>query len=60
MAQKNIEKCTKVTENIMHKKQIYLTAAKEYNINGGKENVKAFVLSKLSNLERQKSCISKT
>ena len=49
-----------MTENITHKKQIYLTAAKEYNINGGKENVKAFVLSKLSNLERQKACISKT
>ena len=49
-----------MTENITHIKQIYLTAAKEYNINGGKENVKAFVLSKLSNLERQKACISKT
>ena len=47
MAQKNIEKCTKVTENIMHKKQIYLTAAKEYNINAGKENVSRGVCSLL-------------
>ena len=49
-----------MTENITHKKQIYLIAAKEYNIYGNKENVKAFVLSKLSNLERQKASISKT
>ena len=57
---KNIEKCTKVNENITHKKEIYLIAAKEYNIYGSKENVKAFVLSKLSYLEKQKACISKT
>ena len=40
-----------------HKKEIYLIAAKEYNIYGSKENVKAFVLNKLSYLERQKACI---
>ena len=49
-----------MTENITHKRQIYLIAAKEDNIYGSKENVKAFVLSKLSDLERQKASISKT
>ena len=59
---KNIEKCTKVTKNITNKKQIYLIAAKEYNIYGSKENVEAFVLRKLSEgkKERQKECKSKT
>ena len=51
-----------MTKNITNKKQIYLIAAKEYNIYGSKENVEAFVLRKLSEgkKERQKVCQSKT